>query len=96
MPEEKANCQQIIIAHKCGGSFTIFPDSFAVRHENKDPRHRPMCLNCFEPLVEGMMARLESFCREYQETVKSLADKGFTMVIIQPENQEVNKQAICL
>lgn len=87
MPEEKKGCQQIVITHKCGGSFTIQPDDFSEKLDNADPRYNPMCLNCFEPISQATMRRLESFCREYQQTSKSLKGSGFTITIIEPETQ---------
>jgi hypothetical protein len=93
MKNDNAKCQEIVIKHQCGGSFTIIPNAFIAGYKkNEDPRYRPVCLNCYEPVNGGLMQRLKDFCSEYHQTVKSLADRGFTITIIQPEDQRVRRK----
>jgi hypothetical protein len=94
MSKEKFNCQQIVIAHKCGGSFTIQPESFVTNSEKDglDSRYKPMCLNCFDPITPAMVSRIHTFCYEYQQIVKTLAENGLIMTIVEPEGQNSGGQ----
>ena len=90
MVENNDKIQQILIACKCGGTFTLNSDKFIKKHEETGASLK--CLNCSEAIDPKIRAPLKNFCEAHSKMVTALKGTEYKMALINP--QEIGLSAI--